>query len=594
MPEGFSEEKLKAEEILIRDLFSFTYEIPIYQRPFSWTKEQFQSLVEDVNDAREEGINYFLGSLILKRKGDRNYEIVDGQQRLTSILILFAVARDYFISQENGEFSRTIDALDNYIKQYGDPLGGIPEKKRILPWNELADTFNKYVYERSGTKTLTDQISSGSIKYQGEDKPFYHLYEAISTFYDFIKGFSDLKSLNDFLSYLSSKVYLVYITTDSRTSAFRLFNVLNTRGLPLATADILKSTNLESIEEERKKQEYASKWMSLEDEIGREELDDLIRFVRLIFAKEKARREISEEYKNLFRSGLINKGTEFFDIIFSYSDIYRTKILQPDINVKDTYLKNKYTMLVDIMKMYLPFSEWIPPLLYFYYNFEDNSSMLDFLTILERKVFIEWCADFTAAERITSSVHILRLIEKSKKPEDVLDNLLTYKEEPRRGRKGRTLDFQNRDVIEDILAGKLDDIEFYTLKGGKMARYFLLRVDLEMWDENFPGYANMRTITVEHILPRKLPDDSTWLNYFNKEDVDSLANKLGNLALLSRRRNSKATTYDFQKKKEKYFQVRSTPFKITQDLQDYKDWSKENLTERHQKLMNKAKEIYLP
>ena len=124
-----------------------------------------------------------------------------------------------------------------------------------------------------------------------------------------------------------------------------------------------------------------------------------------------------------------------------------------------------------------------------------------------------------------------------------------------------------------------------------MAKYLLLRLDMEMQEENFPGYANIPTITVEHILPRTPLGE--WLSIFTKEDIDEIVNKLGNLTLLNKYRNSRASNYDFNKKKERYFEVKRNPFAITAMLEKYDRWDINSFKERHEKLLDKAFEIYL-
>jgi len=84
---------------------------------------------------------------------------------------------------------------------------------------------------------------------------------------------------------------------------------------------------------------------------------------------------------------------------------------------------------------------------------------------------------------------------------------------------------------------------------------------MEMLEEHFPGYANISTITVEHILPRSPLGE--WLIIFNEEDAGRIVYKLDNLLLLNKRRNSRASNYNFKKKKEKYFELKRNPFAIT-------------------------------
>ncbi len=580
---------IEAKEINVRDLLmNRFFEIPLYQRPFSWNEENFQELVDDIRDAidsQEE--NYFLGTILLKAEEDGiTYEIVDGQQRLTSLIVLLAVFGDY---ANNPEVKEDIKAC---LVQRGLRIGGIPTRERIRVWRDLEKNFSEYIYKDRGTVRFLEDFNSKRIKYPDKDSPVYHLYEAIKTFRDFAEELNE-KELIMFLEYLLTGVYFVRIITDNRSSAFRLFNVLNTRGLPLSAADVLKSMNLEFVPEERR-EDYFKKWREIEEDIGRERLESIISYVRTIFAEEKAKRELVDEFEMLFKdkdSG-IRKGTEFFDIILEYGGIYKDKILDPQLSSLSPQERVSYQTLMELMNRFLPFSDWIPPLMLFYKKFKDESTLYQFAFLLERKFFIEWCADFTATERLTSSINLIKLIKEQKTSEGVLNRMFEYSEEIRRGRERRKIDFVDREAVKNILLSKLSDSQFYSLKGGKMARYVLLRLDMEMQEENFPGYANLSTITVEHILPR-LPQGE-WLSIFSEEDVDRIVNKLGNLTLLNKRRNSRASNYDFERKKEKYFEVKRNPFAITAMLREYGKWDMNSFEKRHRELLNLAFRIYIP
>jgi len=281
---------IEAKEINVRDLLmNRFFEIPLYQRPFSWNEENFQELVDDIRDAIDsEEENYFLGTILLRTKEDGiTYEIVDGQQRLTSLIILLAVFRDCLNEQK----------MQKWLVDEGDEYAGIPTRERIRVWRDLQEIFSNYVYKSGGTKKFIEDFESGRIVYPDKDSPVYHLYEAIRCFRDFVEGLNDVRGL---LEYLFTKVYFVRIITDNRSSAFRLFNVLNTRGLPLSAGDVLKSMNLEFVPEDRR-EDYFKKWREIEEDIGRERLESIISYVRTIFAEEKAKRELVDEFEILFR-----------------------------------------------------------------------------------------------------------------------------------------------------------------------------------------------------------------------------------------------------------------------------------------------------
>jgi hypothetical protein len=156
------------------------------------------------------------------------------------------------------------------------------------------------------------------------------------------------------------------------------------------------------------------------------------------------------------------------------------------------------------------------------------------------------------------------------------------------------LDFENKTNIQSILLDKLNDIQFYSIYGGKLAKYILLRLDMQYWElENFTGYPG--TITVEHILPQNPSKDSEWLRIFTEEERVQWTNRLGNLVLLSGRKNSQAQNYKFKDKKDIYFKGKSTPFRITQLLNknEKNQWNLGELTNRHQLLIDDTKNLFL-
>ncbi len=127
--------EIEAKEVTVAKLFSpdFIFKIPIYQRPLSWERDNFDQLFEDVHDAvisKEK--QYFLGSILLQEhEHDKNrFYIVDGQQRISSLAILMAVIRD---STKNPKLKGNITS---YLYQEEDEFKRIPAEMRIMPWQE--------------------------------------------------------------------------------------------------------------------------------------------------------------------------------------------------------------------------------------------------------------------------------------------------------------------------------------------------------------------------------------------------------------------------------------------------------------------------
>ena len=586
--------EIEAKEVKIGKVFSpdFMFEIPIYQRPLSWERDNFEQLFEDIFDAMNNNENqYFLGSIILQEheQQENKYYLIDGQQRISALAILMAVIRDFT------DISDLKQNLAHCLYQPASIFFNIPAEMRIIPWDDLKDIFGNYIYESGGTQKFINDFERNSIEYTDMQDPRYHLYEAICVFEKQLKGkLQKPDDLKRFVIYLLNQVYLVYIKAANFDSAFRLFNVLNTRGRPLTTSDLLKSENIGAIEDKSTRLQYANIWRAIEDKLGRVELENVIAFIRTVQIKEKSKKSIYEEYrKEIFERGRLKRGTEFIDYVKGIADIYTDKILEGKITLGDTGKQNEYKNIITFLRRFVPFSDWIPPLVSFYHKFRTDEYLLDFTLRLEKKVMIEWISGFSPTERITSLNRVIKLVEMEKEPRKVVDELLFYKGEERvTGRPPRMLDFSDKSQIEPKLIDKLDDNQFYSIYGGKLAKYILLRIDMKYWDlENFPGYPG--TITVEHILPQTPPEDSEWIERFGEKERMEWTNKLGNLVLLSGKKNSKAQNYDFDKKKDVYFKEKSTPFRITHEVEDKDEWSLEELKLRHQKLLSDAKEIFL-
>jgi uncharacterized protein with ParB-like and HNH nuclease domain len=572
-----SERIIEAKEVPLATLFSeeFIFEIPIFQRPLSWDKDNFEQLIEDVKDSMSLEEGHFLGSIILQHKQENLYDLIDGQQRMAALTILFAVVRDI---TKNPELR---DNIQSYIYQKKDPYKGLPEAMRVTPWEDLKDMFRQYVYTPGGTQKFLEDFKKGHISYKDTDDPVYHLFEAINTF---TSKLSEI-DLERFATHMLRNIYVVCIKTRNLATAYRLFNILNTRGLPLSPSDLLKSENLGVIRDEEERKKYAVIWREIENEVGREELANVISYIRMIKRKEKAKLGIYEEYQNLFKDKLLERGVKFIKYVKEIADIYDQKVLNPEIILKNKEKENRYKNIVDLMREFLPFSDWIPPLIAFYYKFKNDEELADFLLKLEKKFVTEWIAGFTATERITSSGKLIELIEKCNNAREMMDKMLkppiyTFSEYGYKDEK-------------ELLKDKLNDVGFYRLRGGNLAKYILLRIDMEEWElENFSGYRDIREITVEHILPQNPSENSEWVKIFTKDQREEWTNKLGNLVLLSGRKNSRAQNYNFKKKKEVYFKPKCTPFRITQELEKVNEWNIENLSSRHKQLIDKCISIY--
>lgn len=578
------EERIKAGEIYIKDLFGdkYLFEIPDFQRAFAWEKENFELLFSDIKDAlqlnQENGKEfddyepYFLGSVILwikslKDDGSGEYAIIDGQQRLVSLAILMAVMRDLTNDSDYG-----MD-LQTSIYQKASKAKGTSEKVRIKVREKEKDFFINHILTKDGT-TNVKGIGKSSLS-----EPQQHMLEAIEIFkngFQNEKGTVDQTFLGNYIKYLLQKVVLVVIKTSNLASAFRLFNIINARGMSLTNADLLKSESLSAVPKEEQ-QECTKTWEDIEEDLGSEKLEMLISFIRSMELKEKARKSIFEEFNSkIFRKKPSFNGKNFIEYLHKVAQVYSNKIKDATIKTGRSEEETYYYNLISLMRDFLPFNDWMTTIIKFNERFNDDSKLFEFLKIFERKIVVDWISGLSFTERLTRVYKIIGLIEDSDNPETIFKNSM-FNEEIKNSR--------------DSFNSALDDINFYGKGMTRVSKYILLRIDMERSYNQHKKISYGGEITVEHILPRT-PTDQYWLSKFNEDERLKWTNKLGNLVLLNSRKNSQAGNKPFPQKVN-YFFEKKIDFDITNELEKYHDWTLKELEERHKKLMEEAIKIWI-
>jgi len=603
------EEKIRAEQICIDDLFGdkYLFEIPNYQRSFVWEKDNFEQLFNDIKDEIEKskknhGNNsrdyepYFLGSIVLHTKeskddGSGRYDIIDGRQRLASLAILIAVMRDLATSVGSEQAKDTLQAK---IYQKENRYRGTQESVRITVKDNEQDFFKTYILTPAGTEQtiISDRDSAKKLKNirQKLNESGNRMLDAIEVFRDgFLnsEGKVDNELIDNYISYLLQKVVIVAVKTSSLASAFRLFKTLNKRGIELGSADILKSEVLSAIPD-KERQKYAQKWESIEEEAGankKVKLETLISFMRMIELPGRQKYEVFEEFEDrLFPNRPGFKGKQFIDYLSELKNIYKEKIEDSNIDSEIEKKKNEgyYYNLMSLMKNFFVFNEWMAAILHFHKKFSDDSYLFIFLKHLERAIFIDWITGATQEKRVARIYEIIKIINEQGNPRLVVEHSV-FNEEIK--------------AKQSLFEEAINDIGFYNKSSKKLARYTLLRIDMERSDNRNKISEYYGEITVEHILPEN-PYHEYWLERFNEDLRIEWTNRLGNLTLLDKKKNNKSANKPFPEKKAYFYERKGkttikSSFDLTNELQDYDDWSIDFLEERHDKLKREAINIWI-
>lgn len=551
---------ISGAEYPLSKIFSsdFDYIIPPYQRPYAWTIDEAGELFDDLYDFynTEKDDTYFLGSIVLIKEENKPFaEVIDGQQRLTTLTILIASIASK-LSKEN------LTVFKKYIQELGNTFEGLPSKPRLSLRDRDKEFFAKYVQElkfedlfKIDDKNLENEAQK-NIK-----KNSQYLFEKISI------SFQDEQKLVKFAQFLINRCFLVAVSTPSQKSAFRVFSVMNSRGLDLLPTDIIKADIIGEIEKKygkEKASEYTDKWEDLEVQTGRNGFNDLFSYTRMIFAQVKAKKALLEEFRSQVISGLDSPLKLIDSILEPYSESYQTI-------KKQQYVSTENAQDINILLRWLnriDNSDWLAPSILFLSQQKDNSEyVLWFFTKMERfAAYLHICA-----KNINQRIDRYSLVLDDLKKEHSSENKISSIE----------LTDTEKEEMRDALNGKIYELT------ARRRNYLILRLDSFLSD----GAASYdpSILTIEHVLPQTVDENSQWAkDWQDVEQRKEWVHKIANLVPLTQKRNSKARNYDFDKKKTAYFGGKKgiSSYALTTQVLNTSMWTPEIVQRRQNELLD--------
>lgn len=362
---------IKGEAFYLKDVFSsmFQYSIPDYQRPYSWEEEHIKQLFDDLYEfyQRKTDESYFLGSIVVIKKDHQpQADVVDGQQRLTSLTILFATLANSL----NGKYK---ESIAKYLQQPEDLAESIPAQPRLILRKRDKDFFKKYIQDLEVNKieALTIEHDCKNDAQKNIVKNALVLLKAIP------EKLKNEEEVFDFFKFLIQKCCLVVVSTPNQKSAFRIFSVMNNRGLDLLPTDILKADLIGKIQTNQ--DEYTQKWEDLEQELGRNRFNELFTHIRMIELKNKAQRSILEELQELVLPKITSISDFIDNELSSYASAFsalKNSKYRADSNEFEI---NQYIYWLNRVG----FSEWLPVAILFLHQKPDSNQSIEFFKYLE-------------------------------------------------------------------------------------------------------------------------------------------------------------------------------------------------------------------
>ena len=529
----------------------FMFRIPQYQRPYAWGTDEAGELLSDILEAKERDplAPYFLGSVVLiKEPGASDSDVIDGQQRLTTLTILFCVMRE--LSDEN-----TKPHLDSLIRAQGMGLMGIQDSFRLSLRPRDRQFFTDNVQANGATRALIDQDAASF------SDPQKLIAANVRHFWNNLKEIEHqpLRSLAEFIA---QQCYLVVVSTTDRNSAYRIFSVMNDRGVDLSPTDILKSDVIGELAE-ADQEAYGQKWENIEERLGRDKFRDLFAHIRMMQLKTKLRNTLQGDFQDHVLKG--TNSAHFIDnTLEPYSTVFETVTQASYVSTHGAEKVNEYLRYLNRLDNF----DWIPPAMaYFHRHSNDTDKLTIFTKDLERLAYGLFMKRAGVNERILRYAEVLGSIEQNQD--------LSVADSPIQLTNG-----EKKDIVKRL------DGEIYT-QTAVFRRVLLERID-RLLDDNHNDFTKSHP-TIEHVLPQNPSEDSEWANW-SPADKDYWTHRLANLVLLSRNKNSSASNWNFKDKKEKYFQHDgATTFALTTPVINEPVWTTATLKRRQSALIGSLK-----
>ena len=508
------------------------YTIPVYQRSYSWKKQQCNQLFDDIIDSVKKGRNHYLGSLVYSEKTEDNFSfcpIIDGQQRLTTVILLLKALYDSIGSNDNQRIKNRI-----YNSLYNDNC----EDRYKLKLKSIDGDNEELEKVLMGSIDDLDSTSNISINYFNFKDRLKKVIEEGMTVDEIFEGITNLE--------------IVEIILAEEDDAQLIFESINSTGMNLETSDLIRNFLLMGIKDAGKQREYYKKyWVKLQNDIGKENVEKF--FYDFLVMKDTRYIEESKVYEN-FKAyyRLVNNQEDVFEEIIRYGEYYKLIVC----NNSRAYSKksNELCSLFGLLKH----STIYPFLLNVCDDFKDIQKLYkenlsndeaeqiraqekEFNNILF--LFGNYALRRAVAEIPSSSLRRFyaglydRVFEKNKSNlekyykalEAYICTLSTYDKMPSDSTFNEGLHYKNM------------------YKKSRVLRYFF---DIIENDNKEP--VDMSDLTIEHILPETL--SNLWKKNLGEDKYQEIYDKyvhtLGNLSITGY--NSEYSNYPFDEKKKMF------------------------------------------
>ena len=495
--------------------------IPEYQRPYAWTSEQIETLFEDIWEfattigGLDQNGSYFLGSIVSFENENGEQEIIDGQQRITS---LFLLLRSIYTKLIHGDDAHT-DAAQNFIRQIEPAIWRTDNRTGKVDYNDILLTSK--VVDNEGNEILRDILKDGVANPDANDN-YSKNYLLFQKLYDDHCTKSPLK-IYDFIYALLNQAILLPISADSQDTALTIFSTLNNRGLPLSDADIFKAKIYNNLKDDEK-DNFISQWKTLEKEAteAHESIQQL--FYYYMFYLRAKENDVSSTTPGVRKYYSANKFSRLFEIdlidqLKTVLNLWKVINTNQDIPGEDWDNNSKIRKALDTLTSY-PNEFWKYPVITYYLSHRNRENFdEEFLLFLNKLI-----------EELMTRFLLFPTINAVKGDIMKLDAKIINDPHP---------DFGFREIDKSLLEDKI-----------RIPHRNIVRMLLKSYAYNHQEQLLPDNWQIEHILPQKW--QSSFFPETDSKKVNEMIEHIGNKTPFERKLNIVASNGYFKKKQQEY------------------------------------------
>jgi uncharacterized protein with ParB-like and HNH nuclease domain len=533
------------------------FRVPAYQRSYAWEAEHVEALLADVNDAiKSKEKEYFLGSIVVTGPVERRYEVVDGQQRLTTVSLLISAIRDRFREERDYEAETSIrnDFLANVDRK-------TKEREPKLALNEVDNELYQELIE--------DRSAIDESRYPRQShKRLLAAAKCMRIYIDelCVQSKDSEETLHEWLDYLETNLKVILVIAPDDSNAFVIFETLNDRGLELAISDLLKNYLFHRSGD--KIEETKNRWLTMVATLESASDDPLIVTYLRHFAMSKYGLVREKELFGIIKKKVTSKklalqfSTELSNTARTYAGLINTDHelwTEYDVATRDAVYALNLLGMVQVRPLLLAILDKFEP----------------------KKVSV-------AFKRLVAVAVRFQIVG---------------------GAGGGTLERIYSDAARGVAEGKLSSIDeiltgFSTLPTDSafiaaftvtsiskqsLARYYLRMLESgvpEASSELVPS-TDSGQVNLEHILP--INPSEKWMDSWPTDDAKAYQRRLGNMAIMAAKLNSSIGNQDFSTKK---IELSKSHFYCTKIIGKASTWDQSAIEKRQTEMAEIAAKVW--